>query len=239
MKTIAVIPCRYGSTRLPGKPLLTIGGKSLINIVYNSVVGTKLFDRVVVATDDERIFEHVKAFRAEVLMSPSDLENGTSRVAWVAKKIDAEFYVNIQGDEPFLTKKELLALLEAMRNGAYVATLAHRIDDVGLIEDPNCVKVIFDKDENAIYFSRLGIPFGANKKEQIHYRHIGVYGYTKEALGLYPTLQKSKIEQCEKLEQLRYLHNRIKVRVVKTEHFGIAIDQKSDLAKAEEILCSI
>ncbi|MBC8527532.1 MAG: 3-deoxy-manno-octulosonate cytidylyltransferase [Candidatus Cloacimonetes bacterium] len=234
-KVVAVIPVRYGSTRLSGKPLKKINGKPLIQIIYENVEKTALFSDVVVATDSSLIFDVVKIFGGKVKMTSSQHKCGTDRVAEICQQINAEIILNIQGDELFITKEPLSKLIQAFSNtDVSVATLIHPIYDLDGINNPNIVKVIFDKDDFAIYFSRSPIPYQqiVGKIQIKYYEHIGVYAFRKNALLNFATLHQSKLEKAEKLEQLRLIENGIKIKVVKTDYSGFSINTKEDLNKA-------
>jgi len=237
-KVVAIIPARYNSTRLPGKPLRKINKKSLIQIIYENVEKTGLFSEVIVATDDTRIFDAVKAFGGKVEITSSKHKCGTERVAEIAKKLDADIIVNIQGDELFITKEPLNKLIHAFSEpDVSVATLIHPISNYEEIKNPNRVKVIFDKDDFAIYFSRLPIPYqriDSDIKFQ-YYIHIGVYAFRKDALQIFASLPQSKLEKVEKLEQLRLIENGIKIKMVKTDYIGFGIDTEEDLKEVLEL----
>lgn len=236
MKAVAVIPVRYNSSRFPGKPLQKIENKTLVNLVYEKAINSNLFEQVIVATDDQRIFDVAQNFGAKVVKSSKVFSCGTERVADVAKKIEADVFVNIQGDEPFITAKSLSQLLVAIKGDCDIATLAHKIEEKRQINDFNAVKVIYDKEFNAIYFSRFPIPFIRDKNKFTFFKHIGVYAYKKKTLLSYEKLPSSSIEKCEKLEQLRYLYNGIKIKVVPTEKIGISIDCKDDFVHLKKML---
>jgi len=235
---IAIIPARYNSTRLPGKPLRKINNKPLIQIIYENIRKTRLFSDVIVATDDIRIFDAVKAFGGKVEITFSKHKCGTERVAEITKKLDADIIVNIQGDELFITKEPLNKLIHAFSEpDVSVATLIHSITDIEVAKNPNRVKVIFDKNNFAIYFSRSPIPYqriDSDIKFQ-YYIHIGVYAFRKDALQIFASLPQSRLEKVEKLEQLRLIENGIKIKVVKTDYAGFGIDTEEDLKKALEL----
>jgi len=235
-KVIAIIPARYNSTRLPGKPLRKINNKSLIQIIYENIRKTRLFSDVIAATDDSRIFDVVKSFGGNVKLTASYHKCGTERVAEIAKKLDADIIINIQGDELFITKEPLNKLIQAFSEpDVSVATLIHPISNSDEIENPNRVKVIFDKNNFAIYFSRSPIPYLREKTNLQHYVHIGVYAFRKDALQTFASLPQSRLERAEKLEQLRLIENGFKIKVVKTDYAGFGIDTEEDLKKVLEL----
>ncbi|MEA2103064.1 MAG: 3-deoxy-manno-octulosonate cytidylyltransferase [Candidatus Cloacimonadota bacterium] len=236
-KIIVIIPARFASTRLPGKPLKKIGNRSLIQKIYESVAEMELFHKIIVVTDDERISKEVKNFGGEVFFSTQPHYSGTDRIAEVAEKIDAEIFINIQADEIFITKNPLEELITAFqKQETSVATLIHPLNAKDDIENPNQVKVVFDKNDFAIYFSRYPIPYNRNQENIQHWGHIGVYAFRKDALMQFATLPQSYLEKSEKLEQLRLLENGIKIRVVKTDYFSFGIDTPEDLERARKML---
>ncbi len=240
---IGVIPARYASTRLPGKPLVDIGGKPMIQHVYEKASQSKYIDHVIVATDDERILDVVENFGGKVVMTPSDLPSGSDRIAYVVRNMnDVDIIVNIQGDEPFINPITIDMAIEplAFDDKIYVSTLAKRISNVDELKDPSCVKVVIDMYNDALYFSRSPIPFvrenGLSLEDKIKkhkfLKHIGLYVYKKEALLEFTRLGKGILEELEKLEQLRFLENKIPIKVVETEYESISIDTPEDLKKA-------
>jgi len=240
LKTVAVIPCRYASTRLPGKPLRTIAGKSLIQHIYENVLKMKLFVQVIVATDDERIKKEIESFEGNVVISNNAHPSGSDRVAEIARSIEADIVVNIQGDELFLGKEELTELLNCFQESSTsVATLAHPLYEDTEITNPNRVKVICDRQGNALYFSRSVIPYLRTDKKFMYLGHIGVYAFRKNALMKFAELPQSKLEKAEKLEQLRLLENGMKIKVIITEYQGFGIDTEDDLTEAEKLLGNI
>jgi 3-deoxy-manno-octulosonate cytidylyltransferase (CMP-KDO synthetase) len=239
-KVIGVIPARYSSKRFPGKPLVDILGKPMIQWVYENAMGSKLLDFLIVATDDERIYDVVKSFGGNVIMTPSDIQTGTDRVAYVLNEFDADIVANIQGDEPLLTSEMIDRAIEPFLNSEKVdiSTLAVKINDVDLIFNPNVVKVVFDKDKIALYFSRSPIPFcrdAKNEKDWLRlgnfYKHIGLYVYSRESLLRFVSLRRSSLEEIEKLEQLRALENGFRIKVVISESDTIGVDTPEDVEK--------
>lgn len=240
---LAVIPARYASTRFPGKPLVLIQGKSMIQRVYEQASKAKSVDAVVIATDDERIREHAQGFGAQVIMTRSDHPSGTDRCAEVvAYYPDARFVLNIQGDEPFVQPEQIDLLADTLMKdgGCGIATLAKEIHQENVLFNSNVVKLVFSKDLEALYFSRHPIPFLRNAApdqwlaQQVFYKHIGLYGFKKEVLAQISALEPSRLEMAESLEQLRWLENGFRIRVGITALETIGIDSPEDLEKVEQ-----
>ncbi len=232
---LAVIPARYASTRLPGKPLQDLDGLPLIIRVYKAVEKTKLFDKIVIATDDKRIIDTAEKYQAVAEMTSLDHKSGTDRVAEIAQKYPSEIVVNIQGDEPFISYQPLADLLESfIDKKVQVASLMHR--GVNKENDPNSVKVVCDKDNFSLYFSRCEIPYNRSDEEIESFIHIGVYAFRSEALQNFVQLPQSRLEKIEKLEQLRLLENGIKLKMIETDYNGFGIDTPEDLAKARGLM---
>jgi 3-deoxy-manno-octulosonate cytidylyltransferase (CMP-KDO synthetase) len=238
---LAVVPARYASTRFPGKPLAPIAGRPMIQHVVERVRTAKLVSRVVVATDDARIKSAVEAFGAEAILTRADHANGTDRVAEVAARLTAEIYVNVQGDEPLIDPGTVDAVIAAMLEdeSVQIATPCVAIEEPKDIMDPNVVKVVRDFDGNGIYFSRAPIPWvrdtNANVKAQ-HWKHLGLYGYRREALLEYQTLPPGDLERVEQLEQLRWLENGFRIRVAETDYDAVSVDVPSDIERVEKLL---
>ncbi len=238
---IAVIPARYASTRLPGKPLVRIAGKAMIERVWERARQAKRVSRVIVATDDERIVKAVEGFGGEARRTRADHRSGTERIAEVAAQVEAGVYVNVQGDEPLIDPASIDAAVDALLEGgaAQVATIAVPISAPGDIVDPNVVKVVLDFDDNALYFSRAPIPWVRDSQNRVHARHLkhlGLYVYRREALLEFPTLPQGELERREQLEQLRWLENGWKIRVAEVEHDSVSVDVPEDVARVEKIL---
>ena len=242
MKIVAIIPARYGSTRLPGKPLAQILDKPMIEWVYKSVKKSRLVERIIVATDDQRVYDAVKNFGGEVVMTPANMQTGSDRIAYVANQLpDAEIVINVQGDEPFISGSiiddAVMPLIVDPK--LQVSTLVKKISTQDDLNNPSVVKVVFDNFSNAIYFSRSPIPY-LREGDLIQsaldsgrfYKHIGLYVYRKEFLLYYTRLPQSSLEDAEKLEQLRILENGYDIRVVETEIESISVDTAEDLYKA-------
>ena len=242
---VIVIPARYGSTRLPGKPLVSIAGKPMIQRVYERAKLSQRAGRVVVATDDERIVKAVAEFGGEARMTRADHRTGTERVAEVAAHVPGEVFVNAQGDEPLLDPAAVDTAIDALtvaleeEPAVAVATVATAIRTPADIMDPNVVKVALDFDDNALYFSRAPIPWvrdTAAKQHARHWKHLGLYVFQREALLEYPTLPQGELEKLEQLEQLRWMENGWKIRVAEVEHDAVSVDVPEDVARVEKLL---
>ena len=240
MKIAAVIPARYDSTRFPGKPLAKIDGKPMIEHVYERVKKAENIDEVLVATDDERIKEAVIDFEGKVEMTSSEHKSGTDRVAEVARELDVDIIVNVQGDEPLI---EPVMIDQAIRpfkenNDLVMSTLKKKIDNLNEINNPNVVKVITDKNNYALYFSRSTIPYKRESSnfEADFYKHIGLYVYKKDFLLKYSEMETSSLEKTESLEQLRVLENGYKIKVVETAFDTVGVDTPEDLQYVKELI---
>jgi len=243
VKVVVVIPARYASARLPGKPLVSLAGKPMIQRVYERVTLAKRANRVVVATDDARIVKAVEAFGGEARMTRSDHRTGTERVAEVAAHEEGDVFVNVQGDEPLLDPVALDTAVDSLLEepAAAIATVATPIKTPADIMDPNVVKTVLDFDGNALYFSRAPIPWvrdTASKIQVRHLKHLGLYVFQREALLEYPTLPQGELERIEQLEQLRWLENGWKIRVAEVEHDAVSVDVPEDVARVEKLLQS-
>jgi 3-deoxy-manno-octulosonate cytidylyltransferase (CMP-KDO synthetase) len=238
---IIVIPARYRSTRLPGKPLIPLAGTSMVQRVYERAKLSKLATRVIVATDDDRILKAVENFGGESRMTRSEHRTGTERVAEVAAHTDGQVFVNVQGDEPLLNPEVIDAAIAALLEepAASIATVATPIKLPADIMDPNVVKTVLDFEDHALYFSRAPIPWvrdTGNNIEVRHLKHLGLYAFQREALLEYPTLPQGTLEKIEQLEQLRWLENGWRIRVAEVEHDSISVDVPEDVAKVEKLL---
>lgn len=240
MKAAAVIPARWASSRFPGKPLVALAGKPVLQHVWDAVAESGLFSDVIIATDDERIIEAANKFGGRAMMTSPKHRSGSDRAAEVAQQLDADVIVNVQGDEPFLTAAPLRVLLEPFTDSAVrVASLMHHVQDESAYRDPNRVKVVCADNGDALYFSRASIPFGRDMGFHHHcYVHIGVYAYRRETLLEFVKWPHGVLEEIEKLEQLRLLERGIGIRMVKTDYTGIGIDTPEDLTRAEELIAS-
>ena len=239
MKVICVIPARYASTRLPGKPLKLIAGKPMIQRVYEQAKKAKRPTEVIVATDDKRVYDAVLAFGGSACMTREDHPNGTSRLAEVAEKYpDADVIVNVQGDEPMIPPEIIDRLAEAFQAepGLQMATMKTLMQE-SEYGDPSAVKVITDKNGYALYFSRSLIPYPRNKTELFKvYKHVGIYAYTRTFLMQYAAMASTPLEQVESLEQLRVLENGYKIKVLESDFRGIGVDTQEDLDAVNKLL---
>lgn len=237
-KAVALIPARYASVRLPAKPLLPLGNIPLICRVYRSVRETNLFSQVIVATDSKQILQAVESYGGKAVITSADVASGTDRIVSIANNIDSDIIVNVQGDEPFIGKDELSKLIAAFQDEQVeIASLMNDECTEEQLDNPNIVKVVVSQNNNALYFSRARIPYDRDNSGKADFiRHIGVYAFRKETLLKFPSLEQSQLEQTEKLEQLRWLENDYRIRMVLTSYQGFGIDTKEDLVKAEKYL---
>lgn len=246
LKFIAIIPARYASTRFPGKPLATLGGKTVIQRVYEQV--SKAIDNVIVATDDDRIYNHVITFGGKAVMTGSHHRSGTDR-CWEAYQNNGgneDIIINVQGDEPFIRPEQIESIMQCFEDETTdIATLIKPFDSHGVyseLEDPNKVKVVTDINMNALYFSRSVIPHlrGVDKEQwpssHQYFTHLGMYAYRASALNKVTQMSQSSFEKAESLEQLRWLENGFKIKVGITQHSSIGIDTPQDLERAEQFL---
>jgi len=246
MQVIAVIPARYASTRFPGKPLVPILGKPMIQWVYERTAQARLVDRVIVATDDSRIAAAVEAFGGEYCMTSADHATGTDRLAEVAGQLSAALIVNVQGDEPLIDPLMIDQAIQPLLDDAAVrmGTLAAVIRDDAEFLNPNVVKVVTDRRGFALYFSRAPIPHERDREERqateirVAKKHIGLYVYRRDFLLEFAGWPETELEQLEKLEQLRALEHGVPIRVVVTEGSSIGVDTPADLARIEAQLKS-
>ncbi len=235
LRTLGVIPARLASTRLPRKVLREVAGRPLLAWVVEAARACPQLDRVLVATDSEEVAEFCRRIGCAVELTAANLASGTDRVHAVAQLIDADVYVNIQGDEPLLRPEHILALLRPFaRAEVDVSTLKVRCTEEN-IANPNAVKVVTAADGRALYFSRAAIPYHRDAADPVpqYWKHIGLYAYRKRALNLFPTLPPSRLERAERLEQLRFLENRLAIYVEATEFDTIGVDTEDDLRMVE------
>ena len=238
MRAIAVIPARYASTRLPGKALIDIAGRPMIEHVYRQAARAASLAEVWVATDDDRIAEAVRSFGGNVAMTRADHPSGTDRIAEAAAGLQADIIVNVQGDEPMLDPGEIDAVVAPFADDPHLlmstaAVLITRPEDVA---DPAAVKVVMDQSGFALYFSRLPIPLYRSDPDGAHYKHLGLYAYRKDFLLRYATLAPTPLEQAERLEQLRVLENGYRIKVVIVRHDAIGVDTPEDLERVRGLL---
>lgn len=236
-----IIPARYASTRFPGKPLVDIAGKSMIQRVYEQAKKCDLLDRVIIATDHPEIRDTVLQFTEDVFMTSSDHTNGTERCAEVATSVTADYYLNIQGDEPFIDPEQITLVSKELISGASIATLKIKIEDWQDLQDPNLVKVVTDKNGRALYFSRSPIPHGKGlpieqwTQKQSYYKHIGLYGFDRTTLMNIVKLPPADLEITESLEQLRWMAHGHEIRVQETDIESTGIDVPADIDRALRI----
>ena len=249
MSVVAIIPARFGSTRLPGKPLAQIGGRPMIQHVYQSTVKAEVLDRVIVATDDRRIEAAVKKFGGEVMMTSPDHPSGTDRLAEVARKIKADLLVNVQGDLPFIDAKTITQAVQPLRRDRDIpmGTVCTAIYDESEWRNPNIVKVLTDKARRAMFFTRAPIPFRRNDSSDLErettagrhrrcvwgYRHLGLYVFRRDFLLKFARLPPTALEQLESLEQLRALENGYRIYVAQVDEPSVEVDTPADLLRAE------
>ena len=236
---LAIIPARYASTRFPAKPLADIGGKSMIQWVYTQASQSSKISKVVVATDDRRIFDHARLFGANVCMTSADHVSGTDRCFEALTKQNEKFdyVINIQGDEPFISPRQIDLLAGLLDGKTQLATLAKKIEDEEGLNNPNVVKVVKNLDGEAMYFSRSVIPYLRNvDSKNTFFKHIGTYAYRCDVLEKITRLPQSSLEKAESLEQLRWLENGYRIKVAETDEETIGVDTPEDLEKAKAFL---
>ena len=241
MDVIGVIPARYSSSRFEGKVLADIGGKPMVQHVWERAKQAKILDDLIIACDDERIASSAEAFGAKVVMTSRDHSCGTDRIIEVVNPIDVKVVVNIQADEPLIHPIMIETLARALLDDSKVcmATLSKKIENDTEISDPHVVKVVVDKDNFALYFSRAPIPCYAHNTEvaqKSYYKHIGLYSYTKDFLFVYKNLPVSNLERIERLEQLRVLEEGFRIKVIPTKYETIGVDTPADLERLKEHL---
>ena len=241
MKISALIPARYNSIRFPGKLMEKLGDKTVIQQTYESVLNSKLFDEVSVVTDSELIFNDLKKNNLNVLYSKTNHECGTDRIAEFSHKFDSDIIFNVQGDEPFIDKKGLKALINIFKNDTknkiQVASLMTPIIDNKEVLSSNVVKVIVDNHNFAIYFSRHSIPFNQEKNHSYNYlKHIGVYAFRKNSLKKIGNYGLTKLESIEKIEAIRFIEMGYRIKMVMTDKKSIGIDTLDDLKEANELI---
>ncbi len=237
LKILGVIPARYDSTRLPGKVLRNIAGKPMIYWVYNNARKSGLLTDLLVATDSDKVLRFCEGEGIPVILTGRH-PSGTDRLREVMERVDADVYINIQGDEPTLRPEHIEAIVSPFLTGdarVLVSTLKVAIDEAAA-QDPNNVKVVTDDSGRALYFSRYSIPFDRDGAGVRRYKHIGIYAYTKAALTLFHSLPESSLESAEKLEQLRFLQNGVAIYVVETPYDTVGVDTEADLQRVELLL---
>ena len=239
-RVIGIIPARYASTRFPGKPLADILGKSMIQHVYERARQAQTLERLLVATDDQRILDAVTAFGGEAVMTRTDHPTGTDRLAEAAAGLSADLIVNIQGDEPLIEPEVIDALARPLIQDSSIpmGTLMSRITECADLHDPNVVKVVVDQRGFALYFSRELIPYARDvaTSEVKYYYHPGLYGYRKDFLHTFAALPPTPLERTEKLEQLRALEHGYRIKVVETTHRPVSVDTPHDLEHVTRLM---
>jgi 3-deoxy-manno-octulosonate cytidylyltransferase (CMP-KDO synthetase) len=238
MKIIGIIPARYASTRFPGKPLVAIKGKTMIQRVYEQAKQSHRLSHLVVATDDASIYDHVASFGGEVCMTKSVHPSGTDRCyeALTLQKEKFDYVINVQGDEPFIQPEQINLLANLLNGKTEIATLVKAIDNEEVLFNSNVVKVVFNKNNEALYFSRATIPHLRNIQQNwlnnhVFYKHIGMYAYRVDILQQLTLLPISQLEKAESLEQLRWLENGFKISIAETTIESVGIDTPEDLLK--------
>lgn len=239
MRAIAMIPARYEASRFPGKLMKDLAGKSVILRTYEATKQSDLFDEVYVVTDSDIIFNEIVSKGGKAIKSKKEHESGSDRIAEAVEDLDVDIVVNVQGDEPFTQKEPLQNLLEVFKEDINkeiaIASLKIKMEDEEEINNPNNVKVVTDENNFAMYFSRSPIPYPREKSTAKYFKHIGIYAFRKEALVKFTTLPMNELEATEKLENLRFLANGLKVKMVETTQIAIGIDTPEDLDKANAI----
>ena len=245
MKFTAIIPARYASTRFPGKPLAMLGGKTVIQRVYEQAVS--VLGEAYVATDDQRIYDAVEAFGGHAVMTRTDHKSGTDRIQEAAEKISAtaDVIINVQGDEPFIQLSQIETLCHLFDDQqTQIGTLGKRFETMEAVDNPNSPKIVTDINGFALYFSRSVIPYIRGKEHQEWFgqypflKHLGIYAYRREVLAEITRLPQSPLELAESLEQLRWLQNGYRIRVGETDVETVGIDTPDDLQRAEQFLMS-
>lgn len=242
-KVVAIIPARFASTRYPGKPLVDLGGKPMIQRTYEQVASVQGWDQIIVATDDERIFKVARSFGADVMMTSNKHLSGTDRCAEVLQNLrgDIDYVVNIQGDEPYIEPQQLIEITNALPLNAPILTLVKQITTIDNLFNPNCPKVVLNNKNQALYFSRHAIPYmrGLPQEDWLsnhrYFKHIGLYAYRAEILISLSKLPASDLEASEALEQLRWLQNGFLIQTVETQFETIGIDSPEDLEKIKKL----
>lgn len=237
--TAIIIPARYGSSRLEGKPLIKVLDKPIIQWVWEKAKRSAKADKVIVATDDERIYDAVKAFGGDVEMTSTEHKSGSDRIAEVASRHpEIDIIINLQGDEPLISLDDINAVIDGVKNDETVdiSTLVREIKDEEEANNPNLVKCVFDINNYALYFSRSKIPFERNTGMSKIYGHLGIYGYRKESLFKMTKLPQTNLEKAESLEQLRALQSGMRIKVAVTENIPVGIDTIEDLEHFKQLV---
>jgi len=237
MKIIAVIPARFNSKRFRGKPLIKLVGKTMIERVYNQAYNTKLFEKIIVATDDNRIVNEVKRFGGKVVLTSPDHKSGTDRIWEVVKDMDVDGIVNVQGDEPLIPEELIKELYNSLsKDNTDVVTAAFENTSSKDFKSADIVKVVIDKSNNALYFSRSMIPYSNLSNFTSFLNHIGIYGYKKNVLKDFIESNSSFLEEKENLEQLRFIENGVKIKVLRTGYSSVGVDVPADISIVEKLI---
>jgi 3-deoxy-manno-octulosonate cytidylyltransferase (CMP-KDO synthetase) len=242
VKVIGIIPARYGSTRLPGKPLIQISGKSLIQRTYENAQNCSSLDKIIVATDDERIADHVRSFGGNVVMTAAACPTGTDRIIDALKQsqlADSDIIINIQGDEPTLESDVIEKVINALKNDQEAVVSTAAVLSKEDPSNPSVVKCVFDQKGHAIYFSRSLIPGGKSgqwRPEIPYYKHLGIYGYRVGFLKIYSSLKHTPLQIAEDLEQLKIIENGYKIAIAIVKSNAIGVDTPEDIKKIEKLL---
>lgn len=247
-RTVAIIPARFGSTRLPGKPLLMIAGKPMIQHVVERASQAKLVERVIVATDDQRIVDAVHGFGGEAVMTSPDCRSGTDRIAEVVRSLSGvDIVVNVQGDEPLIPPSMIDAAIQPLWDDPLilVGTLVRRIADIAELDDPAVPKVVLDRNNRCLFFTRSAVPYDRDfpyeawLEHHTYYRHIGIYVFRRSFLLRYASLDQTPLERAEQLEQLRILEHGYTINAAITEEESLAVDTPADLERVRHIMESL
>ncbi|MET0300992.1 MAG: 3-deoxy-manno-octulosonate cytidylyltransferase [Flavitalea sp.] len=237
MKTIAMIPARYASTRFPAKLMQVLGDKTVIRHTYDATLATGLFDEVAVITDSQLIFDEMASHGGRAIMSKSEHESGSDRIAEAVADLDVDIIINVQGDTPFVKKEPLRLLIEQFKDESVkVASLMQVLKEQEFINNPSFVKVTVDRNRNSLLFSRSPIPYPRSEDPITYYKHIGVYAFRKQALMDFTTWPITPLEAAEKIECLRYLEYGIQLRMVEIDYMGVEIDTPEDFERAKKYL---
>jgi len=238
MNTVVIIPARLNSTRLPGKVLLEISGKPMIEHVYRAAQKAPNILEVYIATDSVEVQKVCQRFTSKVIMTREDHPSGTDRLAEAVGEIACDAVVNVQGDEPLIRPELIGQVAQELAGGVPMVSAMHRITGVSELHSPDSVKVVVDRDHRALYFSRAPIPHYRDgiPEDAVFYRHIGIYGFSKEFLLRYAVMEPTPLEQAEKLEQLRVLENGYPIQMIETDYTPVGVDTPEDLARVREMM---
>jgi len=241
MKAVVIIPARLHSTRLPEKVLLDIAGKPMIEHVYRAARKAPNISEVYIATDSAEVQKVCQRFTSQVILTREDHPSGTDRLAEAVARIACDAVVNVQGDEPLMEPALITRIAEALAEGETMVSAMHRITDPTELRSPDSVKVVVDRSGHALYFSRASIPYHRDRPDEIwdrfpHYKHVGIYGFSREFLLRYAAMEPTPLEQAEKLEQLRVLENGYPIKMIETDYTPVGVDTPEDLARVREMM---